>query len=144
MILQKIYTPSVCIYVHRAQRQLNVTSYLVLSNHKACISSTLHPNQTTLVNHINNSEKVMALQRKRVLTKPVPRKKETRFLLTGKRISRQLKLRQVAEALAQASVDYRERQKQCTREKKKNTKQSQAPKQSYFDLLYASELCIQY
>lgn len=40
-----------------------------------------------------------------VLTMFAPLKNEIRFLLTGNRISMQLKLRHVAEALAQASVD---------------------------------------
>lgn len=40
-----------------------------------------------------------------VLTVLAPLKNEIRFLLTGNRISMQLKLRHVAEALAQAKVD---------------------------------------
>lgn len=40
-----------------------------------------------------------------VLTMLAPLKNEIRFLLTGNRISMQLKLRHVAEALAQARVD---------------------------------------
>jgi len=40
-----------------------------------------------------------------VLTALAPLKNEIRFLLTGNRISMQLKLRHVAEALAQAKVD---------------------------------------
>lgn len=40
-----------------------------------------------------------------VLTMFAPLKNEIRFLLTGNRISMQLKLRHVAEALAHASVD---------------------------------------
>lgn len=41
-----------------------------------------------------------------VLTMLAPLKNEIRFLLTGNRINMQLKLRHVAEALAQARVDY--------------------------------------
>lgn len=42
---------------------------------------------------------------KMILTMLAPLKNEVRFLLTGNRISMQLKLRHVAEALAQARVD---------------------------------------
>lgn len=42
-----------------------------------------------------------------ILTMLAPLKNEMRFLLTGNRISMQLKLRHVAEALAQARVDCR-------------------------------------
>lgn len=52
--------------------------------------------------------------REMVLTMLAPLKNEIRFLQTGNRISMQLKLRHIAEALAQARVDctYRNKHKE--------------------------------